>query len=282
MFDHLRDDPSAKDQSPEVDRNVKIERLLLAGLDHYFQGRYERAIDVWSRVLFLDRSHARARAYIDRARASLAERLRESEELVHTGVEAFERGDVGEARSLLTSAVERGGGRDEALTVLERLNRLEAAAGDVSVSPPELPVAPSGGRGKTVRAPLPGRRVRVAPLVLFTVLLVAGGYLAVSWGQWESLLFGPAPSRALTPVADLVDALPIPSGAEMEVARARRLIDARRLYSALAVLDSVASGDPQEAEANVLRARIQRRLLFPQGTSNPGPEDGETAESPRR
>ena len=282
MFDHLHDDLRAKGQSPDVDRNVKIERLLLAGLDHYFQGRYERAIDVWSRVLFLDRSHARARAYIDRARAGLAERLRESEELVHTGVEAFKRGDVGEARSLLTSAVERGGGRDEALTVLERLNRLEAAAGDGSVSQPELPVAPSGGRGKTVHSTLPGRRVRVAPLVLFTVLLVAGGYLAVSWGPWEALLFGPAPPRAVTPVTDLVDALPVPSGAEVEIARARRLIDGKRLHAALAVLDSVAAGDPQEAEANVLRARIQRRLLFPQGTSAPGPQDGETAGPPRQ
>ena len=282
MFDHLHDEPRAKGQSPDADRNVKIERLLLAGLDHYFQGQYERAIDVWSRVLFLDRSHARARAYIDRARAGLAERLRESEELVHTGVEAFERGDVGEARSLLTSAVERGGGRDEALTVLERLNRLEAAAGDVTVSPPELPVDPSSGRGKAARVALPGRRVRVAPLVLFTFLLVAGGYLAVSWGQWEALLFGTAPSRTMTPVADIGVELPVPSGAEMVVARARRLIDARRLHAALVVLDSVASGDAQEAEADALRASIQRRLLSPQGTSEPGPQDGELSGLPRR
>ena len=163
MFDHLHDDPRAEGQPSDVDRNVKIERLLLAGLDHYFQGRYERAIDVWSRVLFLDRSHARARAYIDRARAALAERLRESEELVHTGVEAFERGDVHEARSLLTSAVERGGGRDEALTVLERLNRLEAAAGGGLIQAPE-PQQPAAGRLRTTaRAKLPRGRVRVVP-----------------------------------------------------------------------------------------------------------------------
>ena len=54
---------------------------------HYFRGRFERAIDVWTRVLFLDRSHARARAYIDRARAAVAERVRESEALLHAGVE---------------------------------------------------------------------------------------------------------------------------------------------------------------------------------------------------
>ena len=55
-----------------AERDVKIEQLLLSGLDHYFKGRYERAIDVWTRVLFLDRMHARARAYIDRARAATA------------------------------------------------------------------------------------------------------------------------------------------------------------------------------------------------------------------
>lgn len=282
MFDHLHDDPRAKGQSPDADRSVKIERLLLAGLDHYFQGEYERAIDVWSRVLFLDRSHARARAYIDLARAGRAERLRESEELVHTGVEAFERGDVGEARSLLMSAVEQGGGRDEALTVLERLNRLEAAAGDVSVSLPELPSGPAAGRGKVVRVSLPGRRVRVAPLVLFTFLLVAGGYLAVSWGQWETLLFGPAPSRPVTPAADLGDPLPVPSGAEVVVARARRLIEARQFHSALAVLDSVVPGDPLESEANALRASIQRRLLIPQGPAELGPQEEAPPGLPRR
>ena len=55
MFDHLHEVPRAKGQPSDVDRNVKIERLLLVGLDHYFLGRYERAVDVWSRVLFLDR-----------------------------------------------------------------------------------------------------------------------------------------------------------------------------------------------------------------------------------
>jgi hypothetical protein len=32
----------------------------LAGLDHYFAAQYDFAIQVWTRVLFLDRSHARA------------------------------------------------------------------------------------------------------------------------------------------------------------------------------------------------------------------------------
>jgi hypothetical protein len=55
----------------EADRDAKIEQLLLAGLDHYFAAQYDCAISVWTRVLFLDRSHARARAYIDRRAARL-------------------------------------------------------------------------------------------------------------------------------------------------------------------------------------------------------------------
>src|SRR3954466_10245067 len=93
----------------------RIEELLLAGLDHYFSGQHELAISVWTRVLFLDRSHARARAYIERARGAVAERHREGEELLQRGVAAFSGGDAELARRLLTSAVERSARPEEAL-----------------------------------------------------------------------------------------------------------------------------------------------------------------------
>ena len=76
---------------------------------------YEQAINVWTRALFLDRSHARARAYIERARSALAERQRESEELLQSGVAAFERGEGDEARRLLQAAIDGGAPSDEAL-----------------------------------------------------------------------------------------------------------------------------------------------------------------------
>src|SRR5262249_29755097 len=70
----------AHDAASLVDRDAKIEQLLLTGLDHYFAAQYQQAINVWTRALFLDRSHARARAYIERARSAMAERQREAEE----------------------------------------------------------------------------------------------------------------------------------------------------------------------------------------------------------
>src|SRR5688572_17702608 len=124
MSDPLRNGPAhALDGASEPDRDAKIEQLLLTGLDHYFAAQHEQAINVWTRALFLDRSHARARAYIERARSALAERQRESEELLQNGVAAFDRGDAGEARRLLQAAMTQGAPSDEALAVLDRLDR---------------------------------------------------------------------------------------------------------------------------------------------------------------
>src|SRR3954471_14710616 len=152
MSDPLRIDGSRAhaDVASESDRDAKIEQLLLVGLDHYFAARYELAINVWTRALFLDRSHARARAYIDRARSAIAERQRESEELLQTGVAAFQRGDSDEARRLLQAAIEGGAPSEEALAVLDRLNRFE---------PSGQPAAPRGERAPRERAPRQASRV---------------------------------------------------------------------------------------------------------------------------
>src|SRR5437667_6723384 len=128
MADSSRTDPSrAIDDAPDAERDAKIEGLLLAGLDHYFLSRYEQAINVWTRALFFDRSHARARAYIERARRAQAERQRESEELLHNGTIAYRSGNVTEARRLLQAALDAGAPLELAFPMLERLNQLEPA-----------------------------------------------------------------------------------------------------------------------------------------------------------
>jgi len=95
MSDSLSTNPVRGAGAPDdADREARIEQLLLLGLDHYFAGHYEHAISVWTRVVFLERHHDRARAYIERARSALAERHRETEELLHTGVSAYNAGEV--------------------------------------------------------------------------------------------------------------------------------------------------------------------------------------------
>src|SRR5258707_12339310 len=117
----------AHDASSNNDRDAKIEQLLLVGLDHYFATQYQEAINVWTRALFLDRSHPRARAYIERARSAVAECQRQSEELLHSGVAAFQRGEGDEARRLLKAAIDGGAPSEEALALLERRDRLRDA-----------------------------------------------------------------------------------------------------------------------------------------------------------
>src|ERR1700746_2847703 len=124
MSESFRGDSApAHHAAPDNDRDAKIEQLLLVRLVHYFATQYQEAISVWTRALFLDRTHPRARAYIERARSALAERQRESEELLHCGVAAFDRGEQDEARRLLTKALSSGAPADEALPLLSRLDR---------------------------------------------------------------------------------------------------------------------------------------------------------------
>src|SRR3954454_14891723 len=134
MSDPLRTETSRlPEPASRAERDAKIEQLLLAGLDHYFAGQYDQAINVWTRALFLDRSHARARAYIERARSAQAERQREAESLLHDGAAAIRRGDCSEARRLGDAARARGGAPDEVLALLERVERLELSVRDAIV-----------------------------------------------------------------------------------------------------------------------------------------------------
>jgi hypothetical protein len=261
MTDPLRTDhlPEAG-EVPERERNARVEGLLLAGLDHYFSGQYELAISVWTRVLFLDRGHARAKAYIDRARSAIAERQREGEELLHTGAAAFDRGDAGAARRLLNSAVELGAPTEEALSLLERLNRLEQAnphparavasrfsidvAGDAAVS--------------TIDKASSSRVVWIATGV-FAGLAAAGvvAWIALTRPEWLPLNPAPVPQ----PVAEVLDPLPVPTPSEVWLSRARVLYEDGHLREALRALDAVGASDRLKGEADDLRAAIQRTLL---------------------
>src|SRR5262245_25991735 len=113
--------------------DARIEHLLVAGLDHYFAGDFESAINLWTRVLFLDRHHDRARAYLERARSAQAEQLRQTEALVHQGLDAFHRGDVEHARTLLSDALDQGASHDLTLGVLDRIERLDVGSGRAAV-----------------------------------------------------------------------------------------------------------------------------------------------------
>lgn len=257
MIDPLRSNrlPTAADV-PERDRDARIEELLLAGLDHYFSEQHELAINVWTRVLFIDRGHARARAYIERARSAVAERQRKGEELLHTGTAAFDRGDAEGARRLVASAVEHGASSDEALALLARIERLELAAvsGRVTRGPEAR-----AGVARPHAPPVRFARWRwigagiLAGLLLATVVLgvlLQGG--VIGW------LFPGADRRS---ASTLKATVPVPSIGEVALSRGEALHVRGHLHEALAALEAVPGGDSLRPRADELTAVIQRQLL---------------------
>ncbi len=283
------DGSHALDAGSVGDRDARLEQLLLIGLDHYFAQHYEHAISVWTRCLFLDRNHARARAYIERARSALAERQRQSEELLHDGVAAFRRGDGGEARRLLRAAIDGGAPADEAFSVLSRLDRLERAdrpipGADVPahVMVPTPAPAPRPALRPVEEAPVP-RRTGGLAVTLGMLVLAAGvsaAAIAASNGwRWSPLRAFSEPELAVPIDPDVPDTVPpIPRRGEMNLDRARALAAGGRLHDALAVLDRIRPTDAERGEADDLRADIQQQLLAL--VSTPPARSSEGTDSP--
>ncbi len=276
MSDPQREQASAGGEPAGVTRDARIEELLLTGLDHYFGGRHSEAIHVWTRVLFLDRSHARARAYIERARSAIAEGQRESDELLQRGMAAFQDGQAEVARRLLTRAAERAGSQqEEALAVLGRIERLEAAG---------TPEAARDTRTRTEHPPAPAPAAPGRSLVWFAILVLIAalgtiGILVATRGgrapAWLALL--PSEARDTAPTAPTL--LPIPQPGEVAMVRARALYARGHLDDALRALDEVARGDQAAGDAEALRAEIQQVLLDaagarPRGARVPGATGG--------
>jgi hypothetical protein len=259
MTDPLRSGrPPSSPEVPDRDRDARVDELLLTGLDHYFSGQHDLAVNVWTRVLFLDRGHARARAYIERARSAIAERQREGEELLHTGVAAFKRGDQAAARALLRSAVDRGAGGEEAMALLQRLDRLEAAAQHVESGVPDARTTRDAATAPDAAAA--NNRLTwivtgvISGVLLAALILLSVGDQGTAWLGMGRDARTVAPARAEEPV-------PVPTASELSIARARALHARGHLRDALIALKSVRYGDRFRAEADELRAAIQQELL---------------------
>lgn len=255
MTEPQRTDPAKTPALADAERAARIEELLISGLDHYFGGEYEQAINIWTRVIFLDRDHNRARAYIDRARKAIAERQRESEELLHRGLEAYNAGEVERARELLTRAVDQGAPSDQALVLLGRMEQLEGTGFDLPLQRKRLPAR------RAADHTTPPRRVRTWQWVGAGVG-VAGLCAAVYFGAAPAvswLVNVPADARSFSQTPP--EPLPIVRTADTLLDRARNLYAGGHLHDALRLLEGIGIADPVRPEADRLRADIQRVLL---------------------
>ena len=252
--------PRATEPRDDAEREARIEELLLSGLDHYFAAQYERAISVWTRIVFLDRHHDRAHAYIERARSALAERQRESDEILHTGVEAYNAGDIDRARELLTQAVEQG--TDGADVLLGRLNRVGPSVA-TSVDPrPEPRVRVASPMLRVTPAQRRRSWMAMALIACFVAVMMLLGGLPL--GTWLSQPQATVPAASLqSPVEQ--EPVPVVRPSEAALARAQGLYAAGQLQDALQALDRIGTADPVRPDADRLRGEIQRGLLAAAG-----------------
>ena len=255
MTEPQRTDSARTPASPDAERATRIEELLISGLDHYFAEDYEQAINVWTRVVFLERDHDRARAYIDRARKAIAERQRESEELLHRGLDAYKTGDVESARDLLTRAVDQGAPSDEALVLLDRMDRLEGTGFDAPLHRKTIPARRQAEQSASAERAGKWQWALGA-------LLLAGVGAAVYYGAAPALSWLADVPAASSPTTQAAPApLPIVRTADILLDRARELYAGGHFHDALRLLDRIGIADPLRPDADRLRADIQRDLL---------------------
>src|SRR6185295_777402 len=165
---------------------------------------------------------------------------------------------------------------DEALAILDRLNRLEQSSRQAqaesarkrAVPLPQVVVATSRGAWATL-------------VLLLIVIAAAAAFGAGAFrSDWRMLLQRP-PAPTLNPVvrASSDEAL-IPRRGETALARARVLASNGRLRDALAALDMVRPTDPQKPDADRLRADIQKQLIELASISPRPPADKGDAHEP--
>ncbi|OFW43088.1 MAG: hypothetical protein A3J29_11980 [Acidobacteria bacterium RIFCSPLOWO2_12_FULL_67_14b] len=272
MADPLPSGPRPAEAHTGAEDDARIEQLLVTGLDHYFAGEFETAVNLWTRVLFLDRSHDRARAYIDRARSAQSEQHRVSEALIHQGLEAFDRGEVVRARALLSDALDQGASHDLALGVLGRIDRL-----DVGQPRPVATASPVAKRRVlprklTAEAPGADRRLHAGVWIGLVAAVMTIGALALYFdnpvsGLWSAQPVADRPVPAMVTPAPLA----IPAPTETYLTQAQALFAGGKLRDALRALDRVPMGDSLRQDADRLRGEIQRELLAVAGAEASSP-----------
>lgn len=238
-------DPAARDS--------RAETLLLEGLDHYFAASYEDAIHLWTRVLFLDRTHSRARAYIDRARTAIAERQRHDDELLEGGYELLGQGRTRAARHLLDEVVAGSGEDERALALRLRLDRLEQLDRLKSASAARVPQAEAPVVAPAWRSPIRSRGMAVL-VVLSCVAVALAAFVGPGISDWVGLR-----NRTDAPLAT-PPPWPLLSTSEVGLVRARNAFSRGQLADALHALERVSVESPVRGDADALRLRIQRAV----------------------
>jgi tetratricopeptide (TPR) repeat protein len=245
-----RELPGAADAA---DRESRTEALLVDGLDQYFQGHFDEAIHLWTRVLFIDRTHARARAYINRARTAQAEGLRRADEMLQTAGDLLTRGDLEQARRLLANAEQASGADEKVAELWARLERVERTRQVATTGSPIGIVDARPVRNWRSVWRVAAQAIAAGAFAVLLVSVVASPVV----GEWLT-----GSRRAASPRVAAVRPLDVLSVEDVALVRARQLYARGRLAEALDVLERVEAPNGNREAVDQLRVEIQRWLLM--------------------
>ncbi len=251
----------------------KIEELLRQGEKLLRAGRYQQAIHVWTRILFLDRGNPNACDAIDTAKRALAERQRKLDVMVLDAAGELPDGDRRRARRILARVLAADPRHTEGRSLWEKLEAMDlrgdAQSRSLTTDPngeSSVPLRRKTKRNKIVR----GRRSKAAgsPLKMaaflfcaLCLLVLGGTYLHLNWDILVSddpfVTSRPGGAEAL----DEQDVLPIPSPDELLYYNGARLFAKGRYREALVVLARVDRKSGVFETARGLMLRIEDRLL---------------------
>ncbi len=121
---------------------ARVKQYVKEGQDLFAQGRYQDAIDVWTRIFIVDESNQEADNLIAKAKEALNANQGEIEHNLTEGIAAFNAGDLARSQPLLEKVIHSFPGHREALYYLSRISELAAAAPPPSPSLPPLEQTP--------------------------------------------------------------------------------------------------------------------------------------------
>lgn len=105
----------------EAGEGEKLEKLMAQGEECFADGRFQDAINIWSRMLVIDETNEGANAALARARRALEEKQREIDESLHRAQDLHSRGLSQEALELLDEILAASPNHPDALRLADQI-----------------------------------------------------------------------------------------------------------------------------------------------------------------
>jgi len=282
----------------------RSEDLLREGQELFDDGHFDRAIHVWTRIRFIEKDDARARAAIERAKRAQAERQRQLDQRLAEASRLHDEGDVDGCSAIVEEILSLDSRHAETRQLHAQLEasrrRPDAESEPLSATPPSpatesLPASvttpPTGKRGLRLRVSRtdpslgerPGSPLKMAGFVVGAMLVLSAGALYLSV-NWESIVSDGAFARSQAAVSGALSVeAPVPDLSELSFFNGSRLYRKGRYRDALIELGHVERDSSVAESARRLTLRIEQLLLrgaqSPEASDAPR-ENAERAETP--